>query len=408
MIKAEIIKKDFPLLISNPDLVYLDSASSSQTPECVLDKVENYYREYRANIHRGLYGISEKASREYESARGEVAKFINADTEEIVFTSGSTLSMNMLVYSLEQTLNFKNGDEILVTVALHHSTLVPLQELAKRAGLTLKFIPLKKDSEGIDIDYDEMENMISEKTILLALPHSDNVLGTVYDVSRAARAAHKYEAIFIVDAAKTAGHMPIDVKSMDCDYLFFSGHKMCAPTGIGILFGKKELLHNLKPSIFGGGMVSEVSKDEASYLTSPDKFEPGTQNIAGAIGLGQAIKYLDKIGVENIHSYEKELTKYATEELRKINGVVLYGVGGQNDNTGVISFNIDGTHPHDVAEIFASKNVAVRAGHHCAEPFMGELGITASVRVSFYLYNTMEDVDKLIEAVEEVKNVFEL
>lgn len=403
MLDVKNIKKDFSFFTANPNLSYLDSAASSQTPDEVLDAMNAYYKDYRANIHRGLYEASIVATRKYEEARERIADFIGARKNEIIFTEGATMAMNMLIYSLEKSIEFEDGDEILTTVMEHHSVMIPMQELAKRQGIVLRHLPILEDR---NLDYDRIAEYISDKTKIVAISHASNVLGTINDVAKISQYARDMGATVIVDASKTAGHIPINVLDIDCDFLFFSGHKMCAPTGIGVLYGKEKLLNMLPPAIFGGGAVSEVSLLNTVFSNAPSRFEAGTRNIAGAIGLSAAAEYIDNIGIDLIHNHIMEITRYAIDELSGIKGITLFCNRDVALNAGVVSFVVDGIHPHDVAEIVARGGVAVRAGHHCAQPLLNELGIAATIRASFYLYNTKDDVGGLIVGIRNAQAIF--
>ncbi len=402
MLDIKKIKKDFPLFDGNC-VFYLDNAASSQTPQSVLNVIRKYYTDYRANIHRGLYSLSSDATDKYEDARGIVADFIGAESNEIIFTAGSTSSMNMLIYGLEQTIDLNEGDEIVTTIMEHHSSLIPLQELAKRKKLVLKHIPI---TENFELDYEKATELITNKTKIVSVVHAANVLGTINDVMQITRLAHMVGAVSIIDSAKTAGHISIDVKNIDCDFLFFSGHKMCGPTGIGVLYGKKKWLDKLYPGFFGGGTVEDVTPFNAELVDAPHKFEPGTPNIAGAVGIAEAIRYIESIGIDNVHKHISEVVKYASLKLSEIDGLILFTVKNSEKNAGVISFNIKGVHSHDVADILSKRNVALRSGHHCAQPLMKELGISGTARASFYLYNGKEDVDELVKGILEVKKIF--
>ncbi len=397
------IKEDFSVFESNPKLVYLDSAASSQTPESVIQKMDEYYREYRSNIHRSMYEAGERATSAYEEARSKVAKFIGSDKDEVVFTSGSTAGMNMLIYSLERYLELNEGDEIVTTVSEHHSGLIPLQELAKRKGLVLKHINITGD---FNLDYKEAEKIITDKTKIVSVLLASNVLGTINDIKKISDMAHRVGAVVICDATKAVGHMQVDVRKLGCDFLVFSGHKMCGPTGIGVLYGKRSMLEKLPPSIFGGGMVEEVDLQTAQYSSAPARFEAGTSNIAGAIGLGEAVDYVNSIGVEDIHEHIKDLVEYADKQLDAIVGVQIFSQKDSEENAGVVSFTIEGIHPHDVAEIAGRDDVAIRAGHHCANPLMDILGVNALARASFYLYNDRSDIDALVEVIKKAQSVF--
>jgi len=391
------IKEDFPIFKTNDKLVYLDSAASSQTPQVVLDAMNEYYTDFRSNIHRGMYDMSEIATDKYEDARKTVAEFLSAGSEEIVFTSGATMSANMLAYSLDVS----EGDKIVTTVMEHHSSLIPFQELAKRKKLLLDFIPVMDSHE---LDYGVAEEMISENTKIIVVSMASNVTGTVNDIARIAGMAHKVGAVLVVDASKSAGHIPIDVKELGCDFLFFGGHKMCGPTGIGVLYGKSSLLEKLEPSFFGGGIVEDVSKEKSTWASAPTRFEAGTPNIAGAIGLAEAIRYLDSAG--GVHEHVKEITGYCIKMLEEIDGIELFCRKDVDKNIGVVSFRVGEIHPHDVANILGGDNVAVRAGHHCAKPLIKELGVSGLVRASFYLYNSKEDVDALVVGLRKVLKLF--
>lgn len=409
MFDAKKIKEDFPIFENyakknGRELTYLDSAASSQTPKQVVEAMDEYYFGYRSNVHRSPYDLGEEATMAYEKARERAGRFIGADTGEIIFTSGATAGVNMLAYMLEQHITFKEGGEIVATISEHHSNLVPFQELAVRTGALLRTIAL----DGADLDYEGAENIISRKTKIFTMSLAGNVLGTIYDAKRMMRLAKKAGAITIIDASKAAGHMPIDVKALGCDFLFFSGHKMLGPTGIGVLYGRSEILEKLNPSFYGGGMVEKVSQTEAVYGSVPARFEPGTPNVAGAIGLSAAINYIENIGVREIESHGKKLVAYTIEKLGAIPGVRIFSEKDPKRNIGIVSFIVDGIHPHDVAEILGKDGVAIRGGHHCAMPLMKRLGVSGLCRASFYIYNDKEDVDRLAEGIERAKSVFSL
>lgn len=434
MLDTKEIKRDFPIFEREGDLVYLDSAATSQTPKAVLDAMEEYYTSYRSNIHRGLYRMGEEASERYEGARVSVARFIGlpgqgAAPDEIIFTSGATASSNMLVRMLEESGMVGEGSELVSTVMEHHASLIPLQELAKRKGIALKLIPLSLPrtdlnsssqgrtlSDSYALDYGAAEKLITPKTKLVACVLASNVLGTINDVKRLADMAHKVDALMVVDATEAVGHIPVDIKKLGADFLYFSGHKMLGPTGIGVLYGRRELLEKMNPSVFGGGIVEKVTGESATWTSSPKRFEAGTPNIAGAIGLGAAVAYLEKIGAENIHAHVRVLTAYALEKLAQIPGIRIFAAPIEQ-NAGIISFTIDGLpagatalqaglHPHDLAQIAGDSNIALRAGHHCAAPLMQALGVSATARASFYLYNDKTDVDALVEAVKKAQTIF--
>ncbi|MCK5026958.1 MAG: cysteine desulfurase [Candidatus Pacebacteria bacterium] len=402
---SDTIHKDFPLL-RDTSLVYLDSAATSQTPQPVVDAIENYYTQYRASIHRGLYPIAERTTDQYEDAREKTADLIGAEKEEIIFTSGATASSNMLIYSLEQSLDLREGDEIVTTVMEHHAALLPLQEFAKRNKLSIKYIPLTKQ---LRLDHAAARKLISKKTKIVSVMLSSNVLGTINDISFFSVLAKKVGAVMITDATAAVGHIPVDVKELNVDFLFFSGHKMCGPTGTGVLYGKKEVLEDIKPSFFGGGMINSVACDkEATWAKDMSRFEAGTPNIAGVIGLGSAIDYIQCLDLERIHTEVVEILSYAIETLSNISGVCVYCEKDVDKNIGTVSFTVDGIHPHDVAQIAGQNNIAVRAGHHCAMPLVKELGVNATVRASLYFYNTKKDIDALCEVVQKAKEIFKI
>ncbi len=402
---SDTIHKDFPLL-RDTSLVYLDSAATSQTPQSVVDAIENYYTKYRASIHRGLYSAAERATDQYEDAREKIADFIGADKEEIIFTSGATASSNMLIYSLEQSLDLQEDDEIVTTVMEHHAALLPLQELAKRKKLSIKYIPLTKD---LRLDHAVAQKLISKKTKIVSVMLASNVLGTINDVSFFSSLAKKVGAVVITDATAAVGHIPVNVKELGVDLMFFSGHKMCGPTGVGVLHGKKEILEDLKPGFFGGGMISSVTCDkEAKWAKGVSRFEAGTPNIAGVIGFGSAIDYIQCLDAGKIHTEVADVLSYAIDTLSNISGVHVYCEKDVDKNVGTISFTVEGIHPHDVAQIAGQNNVAVRAGHHCAMPLADKLGVSATVRVSLYFYNTKKDIDALCEVIQKAKEIFKI
>ncbi len=401
MLNTKNIRKDFPQL-DDDTYHYLDAAATSLTPNQVLDAVSHYYHNYRANVHRALFNEAVKATEKYEEARKKVAKFIHADPEEIVFTSGATESSNMFIRMLEESSILKNGADIVTTETEHHGALLPLLQLAKRSKRELKYIPLK----DFGLDYDAAEELITDKTAVVSVILASNVLGTVNDVRRIADIAHKYGALIVVDATAAVGHIPVDAKVLDADAIYFSGHKMFAPTGVGVLWAKKSLLEKLEPSAFGGHMIAHVEKGKAEWAPIPERFEAGTKNIAGVIGLGAAIDYLEQIGVEKIHEYIRVLTAYAIEKLEAMDGVRILAEHDAEKNIGVVSFVAQWAHAHDIAEVLARDHVAVRPGHHCAMPLHSALGVKATTRASFHIYNTKEDVDVLVEGVKKAKEIF--
>ncbi len=402
-LNAGKIRKDFPILkvkVHGKPLIYLDNAATSQKPKQVIESMNDYYEQYNSNIHRSIHTLGEKATAAYEEAHKKASDFINADFEEVAFTSGATESLNMLAYSLAGRLNA--GDGIALSQMEHHSNLVPWQQLALKGKLKLKFIKINR--EGL-LDEKSISENITKKTKIVSLTHVSNVFGTVNDVRKIGKIAHDNNSLFVVDAAQSVPHMPVDVKKLDCDFLAFSGHKMLAPTGIGALYGKKELLQEMEPMLYGGGMIKEVAFENTTFNELPWKFEAGTPNIAQAIGLGAAIDYLNKIGMKNIENHEKEMVKYAYKRLSEINEIEIYGPNA-GKRSGLVSFNIKNVHAHDTAQILDGEGIAVRAGHHCAMPLHSILGISASARASFYLYNTNEEIDKLIDGIKKVIKVF--
>lgn len=391
------IKKDFPIF--RKKLVYLDNASTSQKPQQVIDSVKKFYEEDNANVHRGIYRLSQRSTIAYEKAHEIVAKFINADFREIIFTRGTTESLNLLAYSLGRKL--QEGDEIVLTEMEHHSNLVPWQQLAKEKKLVLKFIPVKED---FTLDRQKARRLITEKTKIVAVVHTSNMLGTVNPVKEISKIAHDAGSLVVLDAAQSVPHIPVDVKEIDCDFLAFSGHKMCGPTGIGVLYGKKELLEKMDPFHYGGDMIREVGFNESSWNNIPWKFEAGTPNIAGAIGLASAIEYLQRIGMNEINRYCQELTEYALKELKKVSGLKI--IGPLSNRGPAVSFTLEGIHPHDLSEILDRDNIAIRGGHHCVMPLHSRLGISGTGRVSFYFYNDKVEIDKLIEGVRKAQEIF--
>jgi cysteine desulfurase / selenocysteine lyase len=401
MLNIEKIKNDFPIL-KDKSLIYLDNSSTSLTPRSVINAMTEYYEAYNSNVHRGIYSISQKATEEYEKAHKKVANFIGADFEEIIFTKGATESLNLLAYTLTKSLN--PGDEILLTEMEHHSNLVPWQQLAKEKNLVLKFIPVNKQGR---LDLSSLNELINEKTKIVSLTHMSNVLGTINDVKAIAKIAHAKSALLVVDAAQSIPHFEVNVKELDCDFLAFSGHKMLGPTGIGVLYGKKELLENLDPFQFGGNMISEVSLTDSSWNDLPWKFEAGTPNIAEGIGLGKAIDFLLDIGMKNIKEHVDQLVQYTLESLGKVKNLEIYGPINTENRGGVISFNLNGIHPHDVASVLNNTGIAIRGGHLCAMPLIkNNLNVASVCRISLYFYNTQEDIDLLVSKLEKVKEVF--
>lgn len=408
MLDVSKIKKDFPILerkINGKDLVFLDSAASSQKPNVVIETLREYYRTYNANVHRGIYTLSEEASSRYEGSRVIVQKFINArKSEEIIFTRNATESINLVAYSWGRAF-LKEGDEIIISAMEHHSNIVPWQILAKEKGLVIRVWDITDDGY---LKIEKLEKLINKKTKLLAITHVSNVLGTINPIKEIVKIAHRSNIKVAVDGAQSVPHMSVDVQSLDCDFLAFSGHKMLGPTGIGVLYGKEEILEKMPPFMGGGGMIKVVKFSGTTFAKTPLKFEAGTPNIADAIGLGATVTYLEKLGMENIREHEKEITEYALSKLSKVKGVSIFGPKKAEDKGGVIAFNVNGVHAHDVSTIVNEEGVAIRAGHHCAQPLMERLGQVATARASFYVYTTKDDVDVLINSLEKVKKVFKV
>ncbi len=398
---VEEVRKDFPIFSREPPLAFLDSAASTQTPTPVVLAMDAYYETYRSNIHRGIYQLSEEATSQYENAREKVATFIHAKrARQIVFTRNTTEAINLVAYSWGSQ-NVQEGDEIVLSVMEHHSNLVPWQMLAQRTGAVLHFIDLT--DEGL-LDFAQLDELLTEKTKLVALTHVSNVLGSINPIESVIHAAHAVGAKVLIDAAQSVPHFRVDVQQLDCDFLAFSGHKMCGPTGIGVLYGKSELLEQMPPFLGGGSMIRTVEREGSTYAEVPAKFEAGTPSIAEAIGLGHAVDYLTKYGLESIHLHTQELLIHAHQRLQQIEGVTLYGAP-PHQKVGVISFNVDGIHPHDVAGILDMHGVAIRAGHHCAQPLMKRLNVIATTRASFYLYNTRQDITTLCDGISKAKTL---
>ncbi|QVK21666.1 SufS family cysteine desulfurase [Mycoplasmatota bacterium] len=390
-------KKDFPVL--NKGITYLDSGASSLKPSIVMEAMNDYYNNYGVNVHRGVYEISHIATEMYEAARERVAGFINADTEEVVFTRGASSSLN-IVASSYGLANVNEGDEIILSELEHHSHLLPWQNVAKVKKAKLVYIPLTKEGR---ITVDNFKSVLSDKTKVVALTYVSNVMGYVSPLDEIINIAHQNEIVVSVDAAQAAPHKKIDVKKLDCDFLSFSAHKMCGPTGVGVLYGKKELLNSMDPIEFGGDMNDDVGLYDATFKDAPYKFETGTMPIAEVIGFKTAVEYLESIGMDEIQRHEKTLRDYAVEKMLKIDGVKVYN---KDSETGILAFNIENVHPHDAASVFDKNGVCLRAGHHCAQPLVNWLGEVATLRASFYIYNTKEDVDKFIESVIEARDFF--
>lgn len=399
------IRQDFPILdeqVNGKDLIYLDTSATSQTPLKVIEAMNDYYREYNSNVHRGVHTLGTKATDAYEKARMKVRSFINAKRfEEIVYTRGTTAAINLVARSFGE-LVIESGDEIIVNEMEHHANIVPWQQLAKRKGAELVFIPLEEDGT---IALDSVKAAMSDKTKIVAITHVSNVLGTINDIKAIAEIAHAHNAYISVDGAQAVPHMAVDVQDLDVDFYAFSGHKMLGPTGIGILYGKAELLDKMEPIEYGGDMIDYVYKTEATWTDLPVKFEAGTPMIAEAVGLNAAIDYINELGIDNIYQHEKELVAYAYDKMSKIEGIEIYGPG-KDKRAGLITFNLQGVHPHDLATALDSEGIAVRAGHHCAQPLMKWCEASSTARASFYIYNTIEEIDQFIESLEKTKEFF--
>ncbi|MBM7704581.1 cysteine desulfurase [Metabacillus iocasae] len=397
------VRQLFPILdqeVNGHKLVYLDSAATSQKPLPVIEALDNYYREYNSNVHRGVHTLGTKATDGYEGAREKVRKFINASsTEEVIFTRGTTTALNTIAASYGRA-NLQPGDEIVITYMEHHSNIIPWQQIAKQTGATLKYISLTEDHA---LSLEDVKSTITPNTKIVSVMQVSNVLGAINPIKEIAKIAHENGAVMVVDGAQSAPHMKIDVQDLDCDFFVFSGHKMCGPTGIGVLYGKKALLEKMEPVEFGGEMIDFVNLYDSTWKELPWKFEGGTPIIAGAIGLGAAIDFLEGIGLENIEAHEHKLAQYALERMSTIEGMTIYG---PKERAGLVTFNIEDVHPHDVATVLDAQGIAVRAGHHCAQPLMKYLEVSATARASFYLYNTEEEIDQFVSALIKTKEYF--
>ncbi len=408
MLNYKKIKQDFPILqtkMNGKPLVFLDSAASSQKPQRVIDAFSDFYKCRNANIHRGAYRLSYEATDLYELTRNKIKKFLNAkEPEEIIFTRNTTESINLIAYSYAMKF-LKEGDEVLVSEMEHHSNLVPWMMVAERKGIKIKHIPLTEDYQ---YDYERIPEVLSERTRIISVAHMSNALGTIHDLKRISYYAKQVKAIFVVDGAQGASHLPVDVQDIGCDFYAFSAHKMLGPTGVGVLYGKRELLEKMDPFLGGGDMILTVWKDGFKPASLPNKFEAGTPNIAGVVTFAVALDYLNDIGLENIHEHEVEILKYALPKLKELPYVKLYGTEDLSKRGGVISFLVDGVHPHDIGTILDQEGIAIRAGHHCCEPLMKKLNIPGTARASFYLYNGYEDVDALIGGIQKVIEIFKV
>ncbi|ARK20849.1 cysteine desulfurase [Sporosarcina sp. P26b] len=400
------IRNHFPILdqeVNGHPLVYLDSAATSQKPVQVIEALNRYYRFDNSNVHRGVHTLGNRATDGYEGAREKVRKFINAkSTQEVIFMRGTTTAINTVAQSYGRA-NVSEGDEIVITHMEHHSNIIPWQQLAKETGAVLKYIDLEEDGT---LSLDKVRETITDKTKIVSIMYVSNVLGTMNPIEEITKIAHQHGAVMCVDAAQAAPHLKIDVQNLDCDFLAFSGHKMCGPTGIGVLYGKKDLLNNMEPIEFGGEMIDFVGLYESTWKELPWKFEGGTPIIAGAIGLGAAIDFLEEIGLDAIEKHEHELAGYAMDKMSEIDGLTIYGPRDPEKRAGLVTFNLDDVHPHDVATVLDMNGIAVRAGHHCAQPLMKWLQVSSTARASFYLYNTTDDVDRLVEGLRTTKEYF--
>jgi len=402
------LRNDFPIFkkkINGKELVYLDNASTTQKPYSVINSITDFYSNYNSNIHRAVYQLAEEATTLYEQSREKIANFINVRPEEIVFTRNTTESINLIAHSWART-NLKEDDGVAITELEHHSNIVPWQILSQEIGTRLEYVGI--DENGfLDLEY-LIELISSKKVRLVSLSHMSNVLGTIVPIERIIKIAHENDIPVLVDGAQSVPHMPVDVKNMDCDFLVFSAHKMLGPTGVGVLYAKKEVLEKMRPYMGGGDMIKEVFKFHTNYNEVPYKFEAGTPNIADVVGFGAAIDYLEKIGMENIRKHEIDLTEYALESMLSINHLTVYGPRDPNYRGGVISFNIADIHPHDLATIMNDHGIAIRSGHHCAQVLMQRLDVPATSRASFYIYNTKEEIDKFVNAIKEAGRIFKI
>ena len=402
------LRNDFPIFkkkINGKDLVYLDNASTTQKPYSVINSITDFYSNYNSNIHRAVYQLAEEATELYEQSRKKIANFINVRPEEIIFTRNTTESINLIAHSWARS-NLKKDDVITITEIEHHSNIVPWQILCQEIGTRLEYVGID-ESGFLDVEY-LIELISSRKVKLVSISHMSNVLGTIVPIERIIKTAHQYDIPVIVDGAQSVPHMPVDAKNLDCDFLVFSAHKMLGPTGVGVLYAKKELLEKMKPFMGGGDMIKEVFKFHTNYNEVPYKFEAGTPNIADVVGFGAAVDYLEKIGMENIRKHEIYLTEYALESMQSLKYITIYGPMDSKFRGGVISFNIADIHPHDLATIMNDHGIAIRSGHHCAQVLMQRLDVQATSRASFYIYNTKEEIDKFVNAIKEAGRIFKI
>ncbi len=402
------LRNDFPIFkkkINGKDLVYLDNASTTQKPYSVINSITDFYSNYNSNIHRAVYQLAEEATELYEQSRKKIANFINVRPEEIIFTRNTTESINLIAHSWARS-NLKKDDVIAITEIEHHSNIVPWQILCQEIGTRLDYVGID-ESGFLDLKY-LIELISSRKIKLVSISHMSNVLGTIVPIERIIKIAHQYDIPVIVDGAQSVPHMPVDAKNLDCDFLVFSAHKMLGPTGVGVLYAKKEFLEKMKPFMGGGDMIKEVFKFHTNYNEVPYKFEAGTPNIADVVGFGAAVDYLEKTGMENIRKHEIYLTEYALESMQSLNYITIYGPMDSKFRGGVISFNIADIHPHDLATIMNDHGIAIRSGHHCAQVLMQRLDVPATSRASFYIYNTKEEIDKFVNAIKEAGRIFKI
>ncbi len=402
----EQLKKDYPVferIVNGKPLIYLDNAATTQKPKTVIECIDNYYRKHNSNIHRGVHTLSYESTVMYEDAHKKVADFIGADKwGEIIFTRNATESLNLMAYGWGLH-RLSEGDEVLITIMEHHSNIVPWQMLRDVRGIKINIIGV---NENGDLELDQISKLITERTKLVSIIHASNVLGTINPVKEITRQAKEVGALVLIDAAQSVPHLPIDVKDIGCDFLVASGHKMLGPTGIGFLYGREQLLEEMEPFMYGGDMIEKVTMDCSTWNELPWKFEAGTPNIAGGIGLGAAVDYLYSIGLDKILEHEDQLLYYALEKMREFDWIKIYGHRSDSESVGVISFNVEGVHPHDVAGMLDEQGIAVRSGHHCAQPLMSELSMDYTARISFYLYNTKEEIDLVIDTLGKVKKLF--
>lgn len=403
MIDPQIIKKDFPIFQTQKTLVYLDNAATTHKPRTVIEAISNHYSNNNSNVHRGLYNLSIKATEDYENARTTVQKFLNAkNPEEIIFTRNATESLNLLAHTLKHQL--EPQDEIILSIAEHHSNIVPWQIIAKEKNLKIKFVDLNKDFQ---IDVNDLKEKISDKTKIISINHISNTLGVINPIKEIIKIAKEKNILTIIDACQSVPHLETNVKELDCDFLVFSGHKVFGPSGVGVIYGKKQLLENLPPFLTGGEMISSVTINESKWNSLPHKFEAGTPNIEGAIGLAEALKYIKKIGFENIIQHDKKLTNYTLEKLKEIPNLEIIGPSAIENRIGNIAFTVKGIHPHDLAEILNSQNICIRAGNHCTQPLHDHLQLNATARISLQIYNSESDIDKAVDSIKKAIKIFE-